>query len=158
MPAVAEILIPLALDTAYSYAVPPGLTLAEGDVVQVPLGPRETVGVVWGLDERASGGNLRPVTGRIEVPPLSEPLRKLVDWLARYTLAPKGSALAMALRLPDEGAQRENPRIGVRASGRPPPGRRRPGERCSRSRPTGRCAARARSPRRRACRSAWSMA
>jgi primosomal protein N' (replication factor Y) len=120
MPAVAEILIPLALDTAYSYAVPPGLTLAEGDVVQVPLGPRETVGVVWGLDERASGGNLRPVTGRIEVPPLSEPLRKLVDWLARYTLAPKGSALAMALRLPDEGAQRENPRIGVRASGRPP--------------------------------------
>ena len=64
MPAVADILIPLALDTAYSYAVPPGLTLAAGDVVQVPLGPRETIGVVWGVEERASGGNLRPVTGR----------------------------------------------------------------------------------------------
>ena len=55
MPAVADILIPLALDTAYSYAVPAGLVLAEGDIVQVPLGPRETIGVVWGLDERASG-------------------------------------------------------------------------------------------------------
>ena len=120
MPAVADILIPLALDTAYSYAVPPGLTLAAGDVVQVPLGPRETIGVVWGVEERASGGNLRPVTGRIEAPPLSEPLRKLVDWLARYTLAPKGSALAMALRLPDEAAQRESSRVGVRASGRAP--------------------------------------
>ena len=79
MPAVADILIPLALDTAYSYAVPAGLVLAEGDIVQVPLGPRETIGVVWGLDERASGGNLRPVTGKVEAPPLSDALRKLVD-------------------------------------------------------------------------------
>ena len=120
MPQTAEILIPLALDTAYSYAVPAGLSLAEGDVVQVPLGPRETVGVVWGLAESASGSNLRPVTGRIDVPSLSEPLRRLVDWLARYTLAPKGSALAMALRLPDEAAARESLRIGVRATGSPP--------------------------------------
>ncbi|MER2252530.1 primosomal protein N' [Methylorubrum podarium] len=120
MPVVADILIPLALDTAYSYAVPTGLALAEGDIVQVPLGPRETIGVVWGLDERASGGNLRPVTGRVEAPPLSDSLRKLVDWLARYTLAPKGSALAMALRLPDETARNEAPRIGVRPSGKPP--------------------------------------
>ncbi|AWI88148.1 primosomal protein N' [Methylobacterium sp. DM1] len=120
MPVVADILIPLALDTAYSYAVPAGLTLAEGDIVQVPLGPRETIGVVWGLDERASGGNLRPVTGRVEALPLSDSLRKLVDWLARYTLAPKGSALAMALRLPDETARNEAPRIGVRPSGKPP--------------------------------------
>ena len=51
MPVTAEILIPLAIDTAYSYAVPAGLALAEGDVVQVPLGPRETVGVVWALAE-----------------------------------------------------------------------------------------------------------
>ena len=120
MPAVADILIPLALDTAYSYAVPAGLVLAEGDIVQVPLGPRETIGVVWGLDERASGGNLRPVTGKVEAPPLSDALRKLVDWLARYTLAPKGSALAMALRLPDETARNEAPRVGVRAAGKPP--------------------------------------
>ncbi|NEU14145.1 primosomal protein N' [Methylobacterium sp. BTF04] len=120
MPSVAEILIPLALDSAYSYAVPAGLTLAVGDVVQIPLGPRETVGVVWGVRESPSGTNLRPVTGRLGVPPLSGPLRELVDWLARYTLAPKGSALAMTLRLPDEAAQAETVRIGVRASGKAP--------------------------------------
>nr|USU33692.1 primosomal protein N' [Methylobacterium sp. OTU13CASTA1] len=120
MPSVAEILIPLALDSAYSYAVPAGLTLTVGDVVQIPLGPRETVGVVWGVRQSPSGSNLRPVTGRLDVPPLSGPLRELVDWLARYTLAPKGSALAMALRLPDEAAQSETVRIGVRASGKPP--------------------------------------
>ena len=120
MPVTAEILIPLALDTAYSYAVPHGLSLAEGDVVRVPLGPREIVGVVWSLEERPGGSNLRPVSGRLDVPPLAPALRRLVDWLARYTLAPKGSALAMALRLPDEAAARETIRVGVRASGRPP--------------------------------------
>ncbi|MCE4223923.1 primosomal protein N' [Methylobacterium sp. C25] len=120
MPQIADILIPLALDTAYSYAVPVGLTLKNGDVVQIPLGPRETVGVVWGVEDRASGSNLRPVSGAIEAPPLSEPLRRLVDWLARYTLAPKGSALAMALRLPDETARTEVARVGVRAAGNSP--------------------------------------
>ncbi|CAA2136361.1 MULTISPECIES: primosomal protein N' [Methylobacterium] len=120
MPSVADILIPLALDNAYSYAVPAGLVLSPGDVVQVPLGPRETVGVVWQVAESPGGSNLRQVTGRVEAPPLSDPLRELVDWLARYTLAPKGSALAMALRLPDEAARGETSRIGVRASGKTP--------------------------------------
>ncbi|GJD97027.1 primosomal protein N' [Methylobacterium iners] len=120
MPRTAEILIPLALESAYSYAVPEGLELAAGDVVQVPLGPREIVGVVWEVGESASGSNLRPVTGRVEVPPLAPGLRGLVDWLARYTLAPKGSALAMTLRLPDEAAGTETIRVGVRAAGRPP--------------------------------------
>ncbi len=120
MPRTADVLIPLALDTAYSYAVPPGLDLAEGDVVQIPLGPRETVGVVWGVEDRASGGNLRPVSGQVDVAPVPEPLRQLVDWLARYTLAPKGSALAMALRIPDESARSETMRVGVRSAGRAP--------------------------------------
>ena len=51
---IADVLMPLALDTAYSYAVPPGLLLRDGDVVQVPLGTRETIGVVWSLREGSS--------------------------------------------------------------------------------------------------------
>ncbi|MCJ2049001.1 primosomal protein N' [Methylobacterium sp. J-070] len=120
MPLVAEILIPLALDTPYSYVVPAGLDLTAGDVVQVPLGPREIVGVVWGLTQTGGGSNLRPVTGRLPYPPLSEPLRSLVDWIARYTLAPKGSALAMVLRLPDEAAAVETVRVAVRITDKPP--------------------------------------
>ncbi|WP_298957888.1 primosomal protein N' [uncultured Methylobacterium sp.] len=118
--AIADVLIPLALDTAYSYAVPAGLDLAEGDVVQIPLGPRETVGVVWGLRDGAAGGNLRKVTARIADEGMAPPLRRLVDWIARYTLAPKGSALAMALRLPEEGPRTETAKVGVRATGAAP--------------------------------------
>src|SRR5215212_9340374 len=118
MPPVSDVLIPLALDTAYSYAVPDGVTLKEGDVVQVPLGTRETVGVVWTLREGA-GANFKPVSDRLEAPPLSAAMRKFVDWIAWYTLAPKGSALAMALKLPD-GERGEAVRVGVRLSGPPP--------------------------------------
>src|SRR6476469_2505351 len=112
MPAIADVLIPLALDTAYSYAVPDGLVLGEGDVVQVPLGPRETLGVVWAM-RAGEAGNLKQVTDRIAGPPLSPALRRLVDWVAWYTLAPKGSVLAMALKRPPEG-RTDTVRVGVR--------------------------------------------
>src|SRR3954452_20571043 len=115
---IADVLIPLALDTAYSYAVPDDLVLAEGDVVQVPLGTRETAGVVWSLREGA-GANFKKVTSRIDAPNLSPAMRKFVDWIAWYTLAPKGSALAMGLKLPDEG-RAEVVRVGVRLAGTPP--------------------------------------
>jgi primosomal protein N' (replication factor Y) (superfamily II helicase) len=118
MAPVADVLIPLALDTAYSYAVPDGLTLKEGDVVQVPLVSRETVGVVWSLRE-GSGANFKPVSGRIEAPPLSPEMRKFLDWIAWYTLSPRGSALAMGLKVPDPDRS-EAVRIGVRLVGPPP--------------------------------------
>ena len=115
---VADVLMPLALDTAYSYAVPAGLDLKEGDAVCVPLGTRETVGVVWGLRAGAAS-NLKSVARPVDAPPMSEPMRRLVDWMAWYTLAPKGSVLALALKLPEEG-RAEVARIGVRLAGPAP--------------------------------------
>ena len=117
--AVAEVLIPLALDQTYSYRLPRGLTVAPGDSVAVPLGPRDVVGVVWELTNSASGGNLKAVIGRIDAPPLSQALRDFVDWVARYTLAPRGMVLKMALRLPDE-ERSERITIGVRLSDKRP--------------------------------------
>lgn len=114
----ADVLIPLALDQAYSYAIPAGMLLRPGDVVQVPLGPRETVGVVWALGEGA-GGNLKRVAAKLDLPPLDPALMKLVDWVAWYTLAAKGSVLALALRRPPEDGP-ERPKLGVRLVGPPP--------------------------------------
>lgn len=118
MAPIADVLIPLALDTAYSYAVPAGVDLADGDVVQIPLGTRETVGVVWTLRD-GDGGNLKRVTDKIATPPVSPALRRLVDWVAWYTLAPKGSVLAMVLKRPEED-RAEAARIGVRFAGTQP--------------------------------------
>ena len=112
---IADVLIPLALDTAYTYAVPDGLPLEEGDVVQVPLANREVAGVVWSMRD-GQGGNLKKVTGVIEAPNLPATMRKFLDWIAWYTLAPKGSALAMGLKIPDPDRQ-EVARVGVKLAG-----------------------------------------
>ncbi|MBN8957932.1 MAG: hypothetical protein J0H17_15380, partial [Rhizobiales bacterium] len=38
---IVDVLAPVALDKAYSYRAPAELELAAGDIVAVPLGPRE---------------------------------------------------------------------------------------------------------------------
>ena len=115
---VVDVLIPVAIDTAYSYRVPTPLVLAPGDVVVVPLGTRQTLGVVW--DTRTTGGdNLKSVVSREEWPPLREPLRRFIDWLAAWTLSPRGMVLRMAIRAP-EFAGSEPVRVGLRRAGPPP--------------------------------------
>jgi primosomal protein N' (replication factor Y) len=83
------------------YAVPSGLDLAPGEVVEVPLGPRRIAAVVWddGTHPPADlpESRLRPVLGRLDVPPVRAPLRRLIDWVADYYLAPPGAVLRMAL-------------------------------------------------------------
>ena len=49
---VVDVLVPVALNQTYSYRVPRGMNLAPGDVVCVPLGPREAVAVVWAEKQR----------------------------------------------------------------------------------------------------------
>ena len=120
-PTVAEVLVPTGLDQTYSYVVPPHLTLDPGDVVRVPFGPREWPGVVWEVREQSSGGasNLKAVAGRVDSPPLSANLRRFVEWVARYTLAPRGMVLRMALRGPTTD-EPERIQVGVRLAGPPP--------------------------------------
>src|ERR1700704_118093 len=119
---VVDILVPVALDQAYSYRVPDGMELAPGDLVSVPLGPRQATGVVWAenlhpnprLDNR-----MKDVEEKLDIPPLKEELRKFVDWVANYTLSPRGMVLRMCLRMGEHlGPARE--RIGVRLAGAPP--------------------------------------
>ena len=44
---VVDVLLPVALDHAYSYRAPEGLALAPGDLVTVPIGTRAATAVVW---------------------------------------------------------------------------------------------------------------
>src|SRR4051794_13604995 len=94
---VADVLVPVAVDIAYSYKIPAGLALAPGDFVTVPLGVREVTGVVWSVRE-AGGGNLKTIIDKRDLPALREPLRRFVDWVANWTLAPRGMVLRMGVR------------------------------------------------------------
>jgi primosomal protein N' (replication factor Y) len=112
---VADVLVPVAVNEAYSYSVPEGLELAAGDFVNIPLGPRRTWGVVWEV-RQASGSNLKSIDSKLPLPPLRAPLRELIDWVSGWTMSPRGMVLRMAVRVA-ELAGPGPPRIGVRRSG-----------------------------------------
>jgi primosomal protein N' (replication factor Y) (superfamily II helicase) len=118
--AIADVLLPVAIDRPYSYLVPRGTIAAPGDFVEVPLGTRMAHGVVWearpGIGERA---NLKAVARRLDIPPLPANLRKFVDWVARWTLSPRGMVLRMAIGAPFQAGP-EPARVGVRLKGPPP--------------------------------------
>src|SRR5271165_5267756 len=119
---VVDVLLPVALDRAYSYRVPEELDLAVGDIVCVPLGVRETTGVVWAENPKPDirlDNRLKDIEQKLDAPPLKPELRSFVDWVANYTVSSRGMVLRMCLRMGEHlGAERE--RIGVHLAGAAP--------------------------------------
>ncbi len=115
---VVDVLAPVAVDTAYSYRAPSGFKLEPGAFVRMPLGARFATGVVWSA-RSAGGGNLKSIAEVLDWPPLRAPLRDFIDWTARWTLAPRGMLLRMAIRA-SEIAAPPAPKFGLIATGKAP--------------------------------------
>jgi primosomal protein N' (replication factor Y) len=82
------------------YRAPDGGCFA-GAFVEVPLGPRRVLGVVWGGGE---GGydlaKVRPVTRVLDAAPMAEAMRAFLMRAADYTLTPLPAMLRLATRAP----------------------------------------------------------
>jgi primosomal protein N' (replication factor Y) len=118
---IVDVLVPVAVDSPYSYRIPADLALEAGDLVSVPLGTRQVVGCVWtpGGTPPPAKAKLKAVLSKLDLPPLPAELMQLVDWVADYTLAPRGMVLRMALRF-DADLGDGRARIGVRMIGAKP--------------------------------------
>src|SRR6266571_4656519 len=101
---IVDVLVPVALDQAYSY--------------RVPLGPRKATGAVWGHGVARPGldNRLKDVAEKLEIPALKPELRNFIDWVADYTLSSRGMVLRMALRMGEQLGP-ERPRVAVRLAG-----------------------------------------
>jgi primosomal protein N' (replication factor Y) len=117
-----DVLLPVALDRAYSYRVPQHVSVAPGDLVRVPLGSREVTGAVWATDvqvEKRLHNRIKEIEHKLDLPPLKPELRSFIEWVADYTVAARGMALRMSLRAGEHlGAPRA--RAAVRALGLTP--------------------------------------
>jgi len=111
------VLVPYPVDKAYDYGVPDGVDLEAGDYVIVPLGGREVTAVVWG--DAAGDVNpkkLKNVVMKHQAKPMPKVMRDFVDWVAEYTMSPKGFVLKMALSVPGALAP-PKPAKGYRVAG-----------------------------------------
>lgn len=124
---VASVLIPLPVPEAFDYAVPEELTVARGDQVAVPLGPRLIRGVVAEVFETTgSNRRLKAVDQVLADPRLPERTLDFVEWAARWTLSPPGEMAAAALkglRAPRPRPERRVRRVEGRSPARPTPTR-----------------------------------
>ena len=105
---LVDVLVPYPVEKAYSYAVPAELDIQEGNYVTVPLGSRDVIGVVWNTETQVPPQNatgtakrkpkIKEIIHRMDdMPSMPREHRNFIDWVARYTLTPKGFVLKMAL-------------------------------------------------------------
>ncbi|MEX0368142.1 MAG: primosomal protein N' [Ruegeria sp.] len=109
------------LDRLLDYKAPEGGCFP-GAFVEVPLGPRKVLGVVWGPGrgdfDRAK---IRSVIRVLDVAPMREEMRAFLGRAADYTLTPMPAMLRLATRAPglgDPPSMRKIYRLGDRAPDR----------------------------------------
>ncbi len=85
---------------AFDYRAPEG-GCATGDFVEVPLGPRRVVGVVWGPAEGGFDPARLRLAGRVlDVAPMTPAMRAFLARAADYTMTPLAAMLRLATRAP----------------------------------------------------------
>jgi primosomal protein N' (replication factor Y) len=105
-----QVLLPLPLPGALDYLAPSAPPPEPGSFVRVPLGQRSLAGVVWdGAGDELPEERLKPIIETLPVPRLQAELRRFVERVAAYTMAPLGAVLRMTMSVP-EALQPPRPR------------------------------------------------
>jgi primosomal protein N' (replication factor Y) len=89
------------VDRAFDYAVPPELSgaVVAGSLVRVPFGARRVRGVVVSITRNgAPDRTLEAILSVVAPAPVAPPpLDRILDWLSRRYVAPRGRAFALAV-------------------------------------------------------------
>ncbi|MFO7920863.1 MAG: primosomal protein N' [Nioella sp.] len=109
------------LDRVLDYKAPVGGCWL-GAFVQVPLGPRKVLGVVWGTGRGDwDPAKIRQVIKVLDVAPMRAEMRDFLTRAGAYTLTPLSAMLRLATRVPgllDPPSMRKLYRLGDRAPDR----------------------------------------
>ncbi len=124
--ALVAVLTTQPIDRALDYRAPEA-GCRTGDLVEVPLGPRKVLGVVWGPGRGDwDPSKVRAIFRVLDAVPMTAELRGFLERAADYTLTPMPAMLRLATRSPglgDPPAMRKVYRPGDGAPDRMTPAR-----------------------------------
>lgn len=113
--ALVGVLTPEPIDRVLDYRAPEGGCWL-GAFVEVPLGPRKVLGVVWGEGKGDfDPAKVRAVTRVLDAAPMREEMREFLVRAGAYTLTPLSQMLRLATRVPglsDPPSMRKVYRLG----------------------------------------------
>ncbi|PSL19986.1 primosomal protein N' [Shimia abyssi] len=113
--ALVAVLTAQPLDRFLDYKAPEG-GCAEGAFVEVPLGPRKVLGVIWGPGKGDYNiSKIRSVNRVLDVAPMDQGMKAFLERAADYTLTPLHAMLRLATRAPglsDPPSMRKIYRLG----------------------------------------------
>jgi len=117
--ALVSVLTTQPLDRALDYRAPEGGCFS-GAFVEVPLGPRKVIGVVWGAGAGDFDYNkVRSVIRVLDAAPMREEMAIFLEKSAAYTLTPLSAMLRLATRAPGLGDPPSMQKIYRRGAGEP---------------------------------------
>jgi primosomal protein N' (replication factor Y) len=103
MPLFCDVALPVPLDMAFTYAIPPGMEPVIGGRVLVPFRQQRMSGIVVELHDRAPQLKTKNAIEVLDLSPvLDEQLLQLGKWIADYYLAPIGEVFRTMLPLAAE--------------------------------------------------------
>ena len=109
------VLTPEPIDRVLDYCAPQGGCFL-GAFVEVPLGPRKVLGVVWGQGRGDwDAAKIRSIARVLDAAPMREELRIFLEKAGAYTLTPLSQMLRLATRVPglsDPPSMRKIYRLG----------------------------------------------
>ncbi|CUH75378.1 primosomal protein N' [Tropicibacter naphthalenivorans] len=107
------------LDRVLDYKAPEG-GCHLGAFVEVPLGPRKVVGVVWGPGKGDyDRSKIRSVIRVLDVAPMRDEMRVFLEKSAAYTITPLSAMLRLATRAPGLGDPPSMRKVYRRGTGLP---------------------------------------
>lgn len=108
-----------SLDRLLDYRAPKG-GCQSGDFVEVPLGPRKVLGVVWAPGEgNFDISKVRAVSRVLDAEPMRDEMKDFLTRAGKYTLTPLPAMLRLATRSPGLGDPPSMRKVYRRGSGMP---------------------------------------
>ena len=97
MDRIVGVMLPLPFNDVFDYRADGDITI--GQIVRVPFGRDEAVGVVWkyGKSSKLDDKKIKSIIEPLRLPPLKPEMIAFVEWTAKYNLAYIGLVLKMVL-------------------------------------------------------------